>query len=960
MPTVSHILQFRLSRRTRENKSPWGLLGLYCALAISLSVLAVLAVGIWYYFDLIRDLPPVSTLPVLLEPPDGELLLPTRLYDRSGQQVILTLVQPEAGEYQYLSVSDKGQQRVNLFSQNLVNATIAALDPGFWHAPAFSLNGVAGNDHPSLAQRLVLDLFLYAKPASQRRNNQEWLLAGQVTAQYGSSKVLEWYLNSAKYGNFIYGADAAARVYLGKSATQLSVAEAALLTSLVEVPGLDPWNAGQLLRDHQVEIIQRMAEDGLISADQAHEAMKENIQLQPERPIHSLAPEFTDLVLKQLSSQLPLERISRGGFEIITTLDYDLQVQATCTTQEQINRLQDSPESPATEKGVECKAAAFLPALQVSGGQITSPNAEVILLEPQSGEILAFVGGNPADPIPSMPPGHPSGSILSPFLYLAGFTQGLSPASLLWDLPDEEENLDDPEILAGYHGPVRLRNALINDYLGAADEVIRQVGVENVLRIEEEFGISSGELISVTNGSQAEDLFSSPVSLLDSVQAYGVLSNQGMMVGKQINAYSDEFPGELSPTSILTVKDNTGRTWLDWSDAQVRPIVNNQLAYLVTNILSDDSARTASMGNSVPLDIGRPAAVKASVTSDAHNTWSIGYIPQLTAGVWLGTTQDTLTTEASAGIWKAVMQYASSKLPEIAFVMPNGINRVKVCDPSGLLVTPTCPTTVEEIFLVGSEPTQVDNLYQEFFIDKQTGLLATIFTPMEQVEKKVYLVVPIEVTLWAKAVHLPLPPDNYDPISQPETSSKDVKITVPSMLDYVNGKVEISGTAIGEDFSYYRLQVGQGLNPQQWVQIGDDMQQPIQDGLLGTWDTTGLDGAYVVELLVVRHDLRLKHLMLPVIVDNNAPQVQILSPKEGQVLSQQAGDNVSIQVKATDNQGVERVEFYIDDTLETTLYQAPYVIPWKVQGEKHTILVKVFDFAGNTSQARISFSIKKQ
>ncbi len=159
------------------------------------------------------------------------------------------------------------------------------------------------------------------------------MLAAQVTTEFGREKMLEWYLNSAQYGEFIYGADAAARAYFGKSAAQLSLGEAAMLVAIGETPSIKPLIVSQSLKDQQAFVIQKMLVYGFINVEEAQEALKEYIQLQAPTEAHSLAPTFTGLVLMQLSSALPLENIYRGGYEIITTLNYGLQMQAACASQ---------------------------------------------------------------------------------------------------------------------------------------------------------------------------------------------------------------------------------------------------------------------------------------------------------------------------------------------------------------------------------------------------------------------------------------------------------------------------------------------------------------------------------------------------------------------------------------------------------------------------------------------------
>ena len=199
------------------------------------------------------------------------------------------------------------------------------------------------------------------------------------------------------------------------------------------------------------------------------------------------------------------------------------------------------------------------------------------------------------------------------------------------------------------------------------------------------------------------------------------------------------------------------------------------------------------------------------------------------------------------------MQSASADLPADGWSTPQGITPLTVCDPSGMLPTRECPNLVTEIFLNGSEPTQVDSLFREFSINRETGLLATVFTPPELVDTRVYMLVPEDAREWALSAGMDIPPTSYDAIQAPPVNPS-ANITAPQLFAEVDGKVLILGAASGADFMYYRVQVGKGLNPQEWIQLGEDNFTPVDGGLLAEWDTTGLSGLYAVQLIVVRTD----------------------------------------------------------------------------------------------------------
>jgi len=971
MPTISQTIKFRRQRHAKELHDPWIKIGLVSGLLISLLMVVMTMAGIWFYVNLTLGLPSAAVLPSLLEPPNGTLLQPTRMYDRTSTHVILSLENPAAVGRQYLQVGTTGQAGVNQISRYLVDATITAFDSGFWKHAGYDLAGVTEGTHSTLAQLLISNLVLYDEPPSIMRNIRERILAAQVTAQFGREKILEWYLNSAQYGEIIYGADAAARVYFGKSATKLSLAEAAMLTAIAETPSITPLANSQLLKERQELIIQGMLVNGYIQADEAQKALKEDLNFQIQTETHPQAPAFTELVLMQLSSVLPLENVRRGGYEIVTTLDYELQLQAVCASQIQLARIMGTEEQSVTYDGTPCEADRLLPTIQADMGKPPEDLiVDVVILDPHSGQILAMVGGEGSGLFPTYPTPYPAGSILSPFLYLTSFTRGMSPATLLWDIPSTDginsKDANQSELAIGestvYHGPVSLRTAFVNDYSGAATTVLQQVGVENVRLTEKQFGISTPELIP-TSVTIPDNLFSQQVSLLESVQAYSVLANQGIMAGQADNK-TDVGNGSdgLRPSSILSIAGVDGQIWMDWKKPQVLPIVNPQIAYLTTHVLSDEKARWPTLGHPNAMEIGRPAGAKVSLTADASNAWAVGYIPQLAIGVWIGHSQGEMggiSVEMPAGLWHAIMQYASSQMPVQDFILPTGISLVQVCYPSGMLVSPICPVIVQEVFLSGNEPTQIDDLYQKFYINRETGLLATIFTPSDMVEEKVYLVIPPQAGAWANAAGLPIPPDTYDSITAPPPASKDVQFASPQMFDHVGGKIQFTGSAEGNGFSYYRLQVGQGLNPQQWIQIGEDVDRPVSDGLLGTWDTTGLEGLYVVKLLVVRQDQRVDRSILQLTIDNTAPQVQILTPKVNEQFTYQLGKTFLINVSASDNLVLERVEVYIDNKLESTLYEPPFIILWDMQVGGHTLQVKAYDLAGNQNTTTIPFSVTR-
>jgi membrane peptidoglycan carboxypeptidase len=372
-----------------------------------------------YYISTSQDFPSLKTLPLLLEPPDGLLLQPTRFFDRSGEYVIHTLQNPASSERRYIPMQDKENLQIEVFlSPALITTTIAISDPTFWSNPGFSTQGIHENKHNTIAQKLVVDLLLWEEQPSVSLALRERLLAAQITDHFGREKILEWYLNSAYYGNLAYGAEAAAQIYFGKSASELNLAEAAVLAAVAEAPALNPLDAPKTAIERQLIVINAMMGQELISEEEALKAKNTNLKFRDTyKPRAELAPAYIEYVWDQLTKIIPGERLERGGFEIITTLDFDLQVQASCTTAIHRSRITgENPDTSSTE-GQLCDAALLLPTLTLEENlSLDSINANVIVLEPSSGQILAMVGGPNPRPIAAYSTYHPAGTLLTPYI----------------------------------------------------------------------------------------------------------------------------------------------------------------------------------------------------------------------------------------------------------------------------------------------------------------------------------------------------------------------------------------------------------------------------------------------------------------------------------------------------------------------------------------------------------------
>ncbi|MBK9006132.1 MAG: transglycosylase domain-containing protein [Anaerolineae bacterium] len=831
MPSTLPILRARRERRlAKQHASDSRKRSLFVSagMILSLVIAALIIVTAFAYVSLTRDLPSIQTLPILLNPPNGLLLQPTRIYDRTREHILFTFA-PDDSPRRYIPLSDANPQHL---PQSLADAVIATSDPNFYDHAGYDLATITNYQlHTTLAQRLVSDLLLFNEPPSFRRALRERILAAQITSQFGRAQILEWYLNSAHFGRYAFGAESAAQLYFGKSATQLSTAESAILAAVSDSPSLNPHDAPQTAIERGHETIRKMSALGFLSDEATANALGESPFFQPPPPPDvQPAAAFVNLLLAQLDSQFPRARIERGGLTIISTLDFNVQQQASCVSAFYAARLAGLPDP-----SIQCDSLRFLSALPPS---VTIPDssASAIITDPTTGQILAVVGETFEGRETPLVGAHRSGSALDAFVYLTGFTRGLSPASLVWDIPGKTEiqNFD-----GAYHGPIRLRTALVNDYPAPAAQVLSQMGVENVDNIMSSFGVARNV----------------DLSLVDAASAYGVFAEQGVHFGQSIN---DEF----TSVTILKVEGNDDSVWLDWTTPQAKPVVTPALAYLINHSLSDESAR---VDHSSAFNVGRPAAVMLGQTEDALDAWTIGYSPLRVVAVWAGSRESTnLSPRISSVLWNALMQVASQNLPAEDWSLPAGVSVINVCDPSGMLPTSDCPNVVNEVFLQGNEPVQADNMYRKYAINRETGLLATVFTLPQLIEERVYLVVPSDARAWAESAGVAIPPSSYDVIQAPPTNP-DVNITFPELFAEVGGVVQVNGTAAGADFASYRVLIGQGLNPQEWIQIGEG-NAPVTNGLLAEWNTDGLSGLYAIQLQVVRTDQHVDSAVVQVTV----------------------------------------------------------------------------------------------
>jgi hypothetical protein len=268
--------------------------------------------------------------------------------------------------------------------------------------------------------------------------------------------------------------------------------------------------------------------------------------------------------------------------------------------------------------------------------------------------------------------------------------------------------------------------------------------------------------------------------------------------------------------------------------------------------------------------------------------------------------------------------------PVIPFVEPPGLEWAVVDSTSGLLPSEQSPSTVREVFLPGTVPTEHDDIHQVFHVCRTSGKLATVYCPLEEVVERVYEIYPPDAADWVRESNIPQPPIEYCDLHGPTPLGGDVAITKPRPYDYIRRIVQIHGNARGPDVQLYRLQYGPGLNPSSWTQIGGDHYYTVDNGPLETWDVRDLDGLYTLQLSVVDWNNFYRQSTIQVTVDNISPTVEITYPITEQLYIMEDDEWVSIQAQAMDNFSMDKVEFYLDDEQLTYDTVSPFNQRWTI------------------------------
>ncbi|RME45130.1 MAG: penicillin-binding protein 1C, partial [Caldilineae bacterium] len=745
----------------------------------------------------------------------------TAIYDRNGN-LLWEINDPNFGRR-----TDVPLHRI---APALRNATIATEDRFFYQnvgvdpiavvrAVYYNLTeGSIVSGASTITQQLARNVLLPPEERSAQtlqRKVKEAVLAVELTRRYSKNEILEIYLNQIYYGNRAYGVEAAAQTYFGKPASDLSLAEAALLAGLPQSPAVyDPYTNPEGAKRRQEVVLQLMVEAGYITAEEAKAAAEEELHFR-EPSLELAAPHFVNYVRAELEAAYPADLIYQAGLRIETTLDRRLQTIAEEEVARQVDALADK--------------------------HVT--NGALVAVQPQTGQILAMVGSKDfrdesiAGQINMAVSPRQPGSSIKPIVYLAAFEKGWTPSTLIMDTPVEYPdgaggvyrpvNYDEK-----FHGPVSVRVALANSYNIPAVKALEFVGIPAMKEMAARLGITT---LTRDDYGLSLALGSGEVPLIEMVGAYQAMANGGV---------------SIRPYAIARVLDAEGRDITPPRPA-ARPVLRPEHAYLMTNILADNDARTPAFGPNSALRLSRPAAAKTGTTNDFRDNLVLGYTPDIVAGVWVGNADYTpmvgTTGLSGAGpIWHNFMERAHEGLPVRDFTRPPGIVEIEVCADSGTLPSEVCPERRTEIFAVDQPPLGPEHdIHQLIDIDLNTGKRANAFC-RTNVETRYYRVYPPDGREWAIAHGIEQPPEEYCP-----STAITARITAPADGETVRGTIPIEGHALAANFAYYVLEYGIGTEPQAFGRLTEPKTDLVEGGVLGMFDTTQLpNGPYTLRLVV--------------------------------------------------------------------------------------------------------------
>ena len=635
-------------------------------------------------FFLLKDIPGPARLTKNPAP------ISTKILDRNGK-----LLYEVYSDYRRTPVAFKD------ISDNVKKATVAIEDKNFYRhhgldslaimrAAFKTLTGQRLEGGSTITQQLVKNALLSDPSRTIGRKIKEAILAVATEVIYSKDQILELYLNHAPYGGTIYGIETAAQTYFGKKASELSLAESALLAGLPQSPTrYSPFGAKpELAVNRQKEVLRRMVDDGYITKEQSDQAAAEKlVYLTKNVPIN--APHFALTVRDQLVQKYGEDVVNLGGLNVTTTLDLDFQKTFEASLSAQMKKIQR---------------------LKISNGA-------AMVTKPGTGEIIALIGSKDYfdDEIDGQvnitTSQRQPGSSIKPVNYAVGLLRGWTAGTMFLDVPTCfnvtgqkqycPKNYDNT-----FRGPVSMRQSLSNSLNIPAVKMLALNGLDSFISTASAMGISSWKNpdlygLSLTLGG-------GEVTMYDMVTAFGTFANKGVTVPLtsilKVETYDGHVLEEVSPENIANLSGVLPRNWQQFWQGDGLPETTNpndprvtlpeEVAFIISDILADNGARAAVFGVSSQLVIpGHTVSVKTGTTNDLKDNWTIGFTPDYLVATWVGNNDNSSMSYVTSGItgaspiWNDIMRRLLKDTKNKPLVKPEGITNYQVCNLTGLIAT---------------------------------------------------------------------------------------------------------------------------------------------------------------------------------------------------------------------------------------------------------------------------------
>jgi len=592
-------------------------------------------------------------------------------------------------------------------SPDLINAVVAVEDAKFYQHHGYDLLGIiraalknvtAGHVRQgasTITQQLARNSFSL-KERTFRRKLLEIFLAQRIEEQFGKQKIMELYLNRIYFGGGLYGAEAAARGYFGKSARDMSLAECATLAGLIKSPNrLSPWSDRANSREVRDYALDRMRDLGFISRERCAAARAEQIVIGSRQNAQGQTY-AVDYIRQQVIAAVGWDRAMNEGFRIHTTIDVDLQKVAEDSLRAHLETVEQRPDY--NHQTYSTYAASFRK-VKASGTMSDQPAPEylqgaVIGLDNATGDILALVGGRDFEHNQynrALQSRRPAGTAMLPLVYAAAFEKGMYPGSLVEDSP-----LDNRAVMIGgttgilgewgpesaenrYEGTMTARQALAKSKNGATVRIGMNAGVDAVLQL-----CSAAGVHSTLRPYPATFLGSSEVTLAELALAYTIFPNGGWRPN--------------TPHILGRIEEKDGTLVWDGKQESIRKLViKPETAYEVHSCLLD--ALQSGTGKAAFTHFGlkkMPAAGKTGTAYDFTDALFAGYDSNFTCAVWAGFDKPQKIYRGAFGcelalpIWVDVMNTAAKSYPPREIKEPSGLKQIEICSRSGLLASDKC------------------------------------------------------------------------------------------------------------------------------------------------------------------------------------------------------------------------------------------------------------------------------